>query len=311
MMYDDYEYIRVDSLITERMTSNPQIVNMYGFCGFTMLTECFTNGDIEEDVVGFEERERDFQPEEDPVLTPYNNFTGSQKLQLALSMVEPVSALHNFRDGVIVHDDIQLSQFLWTDDTKTAVKLNDFNRAEVMFWDENHQEYCRYRNGRGPGDVCNMPTFAFNCFLMFALAHSFPLFWQWRSPEEYRNDPLNEKIDIYSLCKHIQLSLYRHVSDSDSSSTFSSLYLSNPGNNFYSLLTGYYHFYDEEDSYYLKVGCINYINYLDSASTWSCVQSNLKMFSTAHSFLRSGLPEVTSPTLTPAFDSDPLRKVSW
>ena len=150
MMYDDYEYIRVDSLITERMTSNPQIVNMYGFCGFTMLTECFTNGDIEGDVVGYEERERDFQPEEDPVLTPYNNFTGSQKLQLALSMVEPLSALHNFRDGVIVHDDVQLSQFLWTDDTKTAVKLNDFNQAEVMFWDEKHQEYCQYRNGRGP-----------------------------------------------------------------------------------------------------------------------------------------------------------------
>lgn len=152
-MYDDFEYIRMDSLITERMTSNPQIVNMYGFCGFTMVTEYFSNGDVEESIVGYDERNIDFRPHDEPMLRPRNNFTGSQKLRLALSMVEPVAALHHFKDGVIIHDDIQLSQFLWTDDTKTSVKLNDFNRAEVMLWDEEHQEYCKFRNGRAQGDV--------------------------------------------------------------------------------------------------------------------------------------------------------------
>ena len=61
--------------------------------------------------------------------------------------------MHNYKDGVIIHDDIQLSQFLWTDGTKTAVKLNDFNRAEVMLWDEENQEYCTFCNGKGGGDV--------------------------------------------------------------------------------------------------------------------------------------------------------------
>ena len=65
----------------------------------------------------------------------------------------PSSPVHHFKDGVIIHDDIQLSQFLWTDETKTSVRLNDFNRAEVMFWDEEFEEYCRFHNGRGHGDV--------------------------------------------------------------------------------------------------------------------------------------------------------------
>lgn len=192
MEYDTHEYVRVDSLVTERMTSNPQVVDLYGYSGYSMLAECFVNGDVEEAIVGFDDRDRDFDPLGEPELRTWNNFTGSEKLKLALSMVQPVAALHNYKDGIIIHDDIQLSQFLWTDETKTSVKLNDFNRAEVMTWDEEYKEYCKFRNGRGGGD--------------------------WRAPEEYRDEPLDQKIDVWSL-----------------------------GNNFYSLLGGYYPFYDVEE----------------------------------------------------------------
>jgi serine/threonine protein kinase len=47
---------------------------------------------------------------------------------------------------------------------------------------------------------------------------------QWRSPEEYFDHPLNEKVDVFSL-----------------------------GNNMYSLLTGLWPFYDEEDDQEVKV----------------------------------------------------------
>ena len=50
----------------------------------------------------------------------------------------------------VVHDDIHLAQFLYTDDGR--MKLNDFNRAEVMLYDEEKEEYCYYRNGRGGGN---------------------------------------------------------------------------------------------------------------------------------------------------------------
>jgi hypothetical protein len=44
-------------------------------------------------------------------------------------------------------------QFLLTPDRK-HVKLNDFNRMEVMLWEDTDQAYCRYKNGPGQGDVC-------------------------------------------------------------------------------------------------------------------------------------------------------------
>ena len=64
-----------------------------------------------------------------------------------------VAALHNYPGGVIVHDDIQLCQYLWTEDNGINVKLNDFNRAEFMLFDEMNQDYCKFRNGEGHGDV--------------------------------------------------------------------------------------------------------------------------------------------------------------
>ena len=62
---------------------------------------------------------------------------------------------HGYPGGVIVHGDIQLSQFLYTND-KSKVKLNDFNRAEFMLWDDENGEYCRYTNGRGHGNVSDI-----------------------------------------------------------------------------------------------------------------------------------------------------------
>lgn len=157
MAYDDFEYVRMDAYVTERLTSNDRIVDIFGYCGLSMLTEYFAHGDIEDDVVGFPHHRKAFNPLEDEELTTYNNFTGPAKLQLALDMVRPVIALHNFEDGVIVHDDIQLCQYLWTDETKSAVKLNDFNRAEIMLWDEQENKYCKYKNGHGHGDVSGRP----------------------------------------------------------------------------------------------------------------------------------------------------------
>lgn len=49
--------------------------------------------------------------------------------------------------------------------------------------------------------------------------HSPPGFFQWRSPEEYFDNPLDEKVDVFSL-----------------------------GNNIYGLLTGLQVFYDEHET---------------------------------------------------------------
>ena len=66
---------------------------------------------------------------------------------------------------------IVVNKFLFT--SSMHLRLNDFNRAEIMTFNEDENEYCRYTNNPGHGD--------------------------WRAPEEYHDYPLNEKIDVYSL----------------------------------------------------------------------------------------------------------------
>jgi hypothetical protein len=85
-------------------------------------------------------------------LIQMNNLTATMKLVWALEMAESIALLNNHENGVIVHDDVQLVQWLVTEDHE-HLKLNDFNRAEVMVYDETNQEYCKYRNNPGNGDV--------------------------------------------------------------------------------------------------------------------------------------------------------------
>ena len=84
-------------------------------------------------------------------LVVLNDLTGTEKLVYALEMAESVLLLHSYPGGVIVHDDLTLEQFLLAEDGSS--KMNDFNRAEFMLWNQDDQEYCRYRNNPGNGAV--------------------------------------------------------------------------------------------------------------------------------------------------------------
>jgi len=190
---DRYEFIRMDALIMERLTASPRIPDINGHCGTTMLTE-FLNKEIEPLMVPGSgacstQKCRDkWLPAEGDVLSK-NMFTPTEKVEMALAMAEALADLHGFRDGVMVHDDVMPSQFLYAENGK--IKLNDFNRGEAMLFDEQDGTYCRYENGKGGGD--------------------------FRSPEEFKDGLLNEKIDVYSM-----------------------------GNMMYGLLTGLNVFYDVE-----------------------------------------------------------------
>jgi hypothetical protein len=72
-------------------------------------------------------------------------------------LIHPITLLIRWHDTHKIACYIsRLSQFLWTAD-RTRLKLNDFNRAEFMLWDEEHQEYCKYTEGRGQGNVSDDP----------------------------------------------------------------------------------------------------------------------------------------------------------
>lgn len=171
--FEMMEYMRMDALVAERLTSKEKIYDIYGHCGLATLSELFYHGDIYDTVIGgndgyFFVEDLDDEDEVDP----QNNLSPNQKLVLALEMAEGLSELHGYEDSLMIHDDVQLVQFL-LDKDKTMLKLNDFNRAEFPLWDENRKDYCRYLNGRGKG--------------------------RWRSPEEYNDLPLTEQIDVFSL----------------------------------------------------------------------------------------------------------------
>lgn len=170
--YDRYEFIRMDALVMERLTASPRIVDIYGHCATSVNTEFLPN-ELDSLIIPGVGDGKHVNDTLD--VDPQNNFTITQKLDYALQMAESIADLHGFKDGVIIHDDIQTVQYLFTSDGR--LKLNDFNRAEAMLFDEEVGEYCKYRNGAGGGD--------------------------YRAPEEYVDGRLNEKIDVFSFGNNI------------------------------------------------------------------------------------------------------------
>jgi serine/threonine protein kinase len=143
----------MDALVAERLTSSPRIYDIYGYCGLGILSEFFPHGDMEDVAVPGEGYIKSEKLQDGSELQPQNDLTALQKLEICTQMAEALADLHGNPNGVIVHQDMQLSQFLWTAD-KSRVKLNDFNRAEYMLWDDEEKEYCRYHEGLGNGNVC-------------------------------------------------------------------------------------------------------------------------------------------------------------
>ena len=124
-----------------------------------------------------------------------------------------------------VHDDVQLCQWLKKDDG--TLKLGDFNRAEVMEYNTKKERYCKYVNGESYGNVSLLRVMRrwavtnsrFLALLLILIAFlDVCIALQYRAPEEFDEDYLNEQIDVFSF-----------------------------GNNIYGLLTGLWVFYDVDD----------------------------------------------------------------
>jgi hypothetical protein len=151
---DNFEYIRMDAIVAEITSASPRTFDIYGFCALSILSEYFHHGDMEDRVVQGDD-DGYMKPGElhdKDELKPQNNLTAAQKLVVALDMAEAIAVLHGNENGMIIHDDIQLSQYLFNAD-KSMIKINDFNRAEFPLFDEKSGEYCRYENGHGHGNV--------------------------------------------------------------------------------------------------------------------------------------------------------------
>ena len=166
------ERTRLDALVMERLASSPRITDMYGFCSASIMTEPLP-GEVWKEAVPTKRvvDKGEFNDKDEVDTIPKNPYTPTEKIKMALEMAEALADLHGFKDGMIVHNDLDPGQYLRTQDGR--MKLNDFNCAKPQLYDTITGKYCKYYNGEIGG--------------------------KFRSPEEFVPTVLDEKIDIFSL----------------------------------------------------------------------------------------------------------------
>jgi serine/threonine protein kinase len=204
--------MRVDTLVSERLTASPRIFDTYGLCGIASLSEFAEQGSIEKQVYiaghsSSSSNQQDSKEEGRPITNTTNNngLSTMQQLEYALQMTNAIADLHGHVDGVIFHEDIKIEQFLWNDD-QTMIKLNDFNRAVFMLWNDQTQEYCPYDENE-IRRVCRLVPIAvdtlhpnhYHRHLLPIRSSRFPPS-QYRSPEEFHHSHnMTEKVDVFNL----------------------------------------------------------------------------------------------------------------
>lgn len=109
----NYEFMRMEGSTNALLSPHPLIVDIYGFCSFSMFSEALVLGDTEGKAIPRYDRGTNCTDDfdHDKPLS-MNDLEPTTKLEWALEMAEAVALLHNYKHGVIVHDDIQLGQFL-------------------------------------------------------------------------------------------------------------------------------------------------------------------------------------------------------
>ncbi|GFH53617.1 hypothetical protein CTEN210_10093 [Chaetoceros tenuissimus] len=154
-----YDRHRIDALVYERMTSSDLIMDIYGYCGFAGFFE-FANGKTLRDLV---------KEAED------KGMSHKKKLGLAVEVASAVTDLHTIESkngySSFIHGDLSPTQFV---QVGKRLKLNDFNRAHLLYWDEEKQKTCKYAWDDGHMGAR-------------------------RAPEEYKVEPFSDSIDVYTL----------------------------------------------------------------------------------------------------------------
>jgi len=164
----NFDRHRRDAIVMERLTSSPYVVDGYGFCGNTVMTE-FLDLPLDKVVMEDETDRLESSTKGESVTTP---ITSRMRIQWAIDVAKGMQALHEIEGGPIVHADVQAKQFLVSPATG-IVKVNDFNRCRFMARNTEDGSPCPFHIPSAPGKM--------------------------RAPEEYKYSKLDEKLDMYSV----------------------------------------------------------------------------------------------------------------
>eukprot|EP00591_Stephanopyxis_turris_P009308 CAMPEP_0195514316 /NCGR_PEP_ID=MMETSP0794_2-20130614/5746_1 /TAXON_ID=515487 /ORGANISM="Stephanopyxis turris, Strain CCMP 815" /LENGTH=341 /DNA_ID=CAMNT_0040642539 /DNA_START=299 /DNA_END=1324 /DNA_ORIENTATION=+ len=142
LQYPDTEYternfdrVRRDMLIMERLTSSPYIMDIYGFCGFASMVP---NGQDPFDRLEIRRNKND-------------SMSQMERLELATTASRALADAHNIdHDGIssITHGDFALKQYM---EVNGKIKMGDFNRGRFLRWNNKLKEPCTYTIGHNDG----------------------------------------------------------------------------------------------------------------------------------------------------------------
>jgi len=90
----------------------------------------------------YDQEELDKEQVED--VEPGNDYSPEEKLDMALHMAEGLADMHGNPGGVIVNHDISLDQ--WVVGKDGVIKLNDFNKAKILQWNNEEKQYCKFHS---------------------------------------------------------------------------------------------------------------------------------------------------------------------
>ncbi|KAL7465378.1 hypothetical protein ACHAXS_005698 [Conticribra weissflogii] len=203
----NFQRHRRDALVMERLRTSHHVVQIYGYCANTVLTQAISH--TLDDVIYARENEeiKTWSPRGGlHTSPPLESWMGRDengellatreteigRIRLALGVFRGLKDLHEGLDLPIVHADLQAKQYL-VDSTTGRVYLNDFNRCRFLTKKDHPFHHASINNMTTAAKNSTFESELESCPLHIPTAPGAS-----RSPEEYNMDPLNEKIDIYS-----------------------------------------------------------------------------------------------------------------
>ena len=212
----NFQRHRRDALVMERLSSSHHLVPIYGYCANTVLTQAISH--TLDDVIYARESEmkKKWNPrigyESKPPLETWmgkdengellaTRETEIGRIRLALGVFRGLVDLHEGEGNTdmewlpVLHADLQAKQYLVDADTG-KIYLNDFNRCRFMAKKDSQNASAAAAttsNSTLAAIDANDTTPIQSCPVYIPTSPGYS-----RSPEEYNNAPLTEKIDIYS-----------------------------------------------------------------------------------------------------------------
>lgn len=143
----NFDRHRRDAVAMERLTASPFIMDIYGFCGTSGVFEFADGGSLDGALWSTGGGGSDGDTVE-----PWNSM---ERLVVAYQVAAALAAVHNYpKEGTaaMAHTDIALGQYVYVQEAG-SFKLQDFNRARFLAWNNKTNTPCTYQVGNNPGPV--------------------------------------------------------------------------------------------------------------------------------------------------------------